>query len=433
MWASAIEPFLAVFHMILGAPNYHIAGISTACWLFIGGMSVALVVRRKRAQRLHLKLFRSAMFASGVVLLFISYLGFAMLVPLPSGSLVLKDSGAIVADLHSHTVASHDAIASPQQNLRIHQDRGYGVVAWTEHYPGPWPSTISMADLADGRSPEVIPGLEISITIDDRNYHLLLLRIRPDVALEAWLPKLVDDQMLRSFCDMIHAADGVVVAVNWKLNEQDIGRLVADGVDGFEIANLGHPWISSTIHAAMIKAQRSHNVALIANSDWHGWSGFFRTWTVVKSTDAKISRADEVISALRKRDVERIIPVVSQMFETPSTLRIIFSPFAEALRYGGALQPLQLVSWWIWTLSLIWVSSWIRRVRLNPARIFLAVIAMTLGFGLMFRGFDLLIMSYHGVHHKFPLKVGLLGSALGIATLFAAWWMTRNRMRPLLD
>src|SRR5437764_10918730 len=33
-WGSVIEPFSAIFHMILGAPNYQITIISSACWLF---------------------------------------------------------------------------------------------------------------------------------------------------------------------------------------------------------------------------------------------------------------------------------------------------------------------------------------------------------------------------------------------------------------
>src|SRR6476469_10305441 len=124
------------------------------------------------------------------------------------------------------------------------------------------------------------PNNNTSRFIEDRNYHLVLLKIDPDVPIETWVPKLIDDRALRDFTAMIHAAHGVVVAVNFKLNEKDIDRLVADGVDAFEIANLGHPWISPALHAAMVKAQNLHGISLIAASDWHGWGGFFKTWTV---------------------------------------------------------------------------------------------------------------------------------------------------------
>jgi hypothetical protein len=433
IWGSAIEPVTAVFHMILGAPNYQIAIVSGVCWLFAGSATVAFIAQRNQDQKSrYVKLFRILTFAWGSVIWFIWYLGFALLVPLPSWSLVLKDPGAIVADLHSHTVASHDAIASEQQNLSIHRDRGYGVVAWAEHYPAPWQSIISAADRAKGASPTVIPGMEISISIDDRNYHLLVLQFGTEVPIETWLPKLIDDQALRNFSAMVHAAHGVVVAVNFKLNEKDIDRLVAAGVDAFEIANLGHPWVSSALHTAMIKAQNSHGISLIANSDWHGWGGFFRTWTVVTSTDPNRNPAAEIVDALWRHDADRIVPVVSQVFYTPSILRSIFSPFTEAVRYGSGLQPLQLGSWWIWTLSLIWLAGRTRRAGLNPARIFLTVISLILGLGIMFRGLNLVMMSYHGLPYVFPLKVGLAGCALGISALFGAWWMARNRTRPIL-
>jgi len=152
----------------------------------------------------------------------------------------------------------------------------------------------------------------------------------------------------------------------------------------------------------------------------------------VTSTDPNKNPADEVVDALWRHDSKRIVPVVSQVFYTPSILRSIFSPFAEAIRYGSELQPLQLGSWWIWTLSLAWLVAQVRRAGLNPARIFLMVISLMLGLGIIFRGLDLVVMSYHGVPFAFPFKIGLIGCALGISALFAGWWMARNRMRPLL-
>jgi hypothetical protein len=432
IWGNVIEPISAVLHLILGAPNYQIAIISSACWLWAGSAAAAFIAQWQAQRSRYVKIFHILMFSWGSVILFVWYLAFVLLVPLPGWSLVLKDPEAVVADLHSHTIASHDAIVSEQQSLATYRDRGYRVAAWTEHYPAPSRSVIAAANRTKGASPTVIPGLEISISIDDRNYHLVLLNIGPEVSIETWLPKLIDDQALRNFTAMIHAAHGVVVAVNFKLNEKDIDRLVADGVDAFEIANLGHPWISPALHAAMVKAQNLHGISLIAASDWHGWGGFFKTWTVVTSTDPNKNPADEVVDALWRHDSKRIVPVVSQVFYTPSILRSIFSPFAEAIRYGSELQPLQLGSWWIWTLSLAWLVAQVRRAGLNPARIFLMVISLMLGLGIIFRGLDLVVMSYHGVPFAFPFKIGLIGCALGISALFAGWWMARNRMRPLL-
>jgi hypothetical protein len=83
-------------------------------------------------------------------------------------------------------------------------------------------------------------------------------------------------------------------------------------------------------------------------------------------------------------------------------------------------------------MSLIWLAGRIRQVRLSPARIFLMVTSLVLGLGIMFRGLDLVMMSYHGASYAFPLKVGLVACALGISALFGAWWMANNRTRPIL-
>jgi hypothetical protein len=50
----------------------------------------------------------------------------------------------------------------------------------------------------------------------------------------------------------------------------------------------------------------------------------------------------------------------------------------------------------------------------------------------MFRGLELVMMSYHGVPYAFPLKVGLVGCAFGLSALFGAWWMVKNRARAIL-
>ena len=44
-WGSVIEPFSAVSHIILGASNYQITIISSACWLFAGSAAVAFVAK----------------------------------------------------------------------------------------------------------------------------------------------------------------------------------------------------------------------------------------------------------------------------------------------------------------------------------------------------------------------------------------------------
>src|SRR5437868_6403195 len=47
-WGSVLEPFSAVFRIILGAANYQITIISSACWLFAGSATVAFIAQWRR-------------------------------------------------------------------------------------------------------------------------------------------------------------------------------------------------------------------------------------------------------------------------------------------------------------------------------------------------------------------------------------------------
>jgi hypothetical protein len=436
-WVSAIEPVCALFHIVAGAPNYMVAAISTLAWLYAAGLAWAFVRSRRQVDvSLLVRLWVIVRFAGGSVLLALLYSLFMLVIPLPGWTLVLQDKAAIVADLHSHTTASHDGFVSEQQNIAIHRRAGYGVVAWTEHYPGPWRDTVAAAQRNRGSTPEVIPGVEISTWIDGRDYYLILLRVSPDVPLDMWIDQLSDSRSLRDFIRKVHdTGRGAVVAFNRTLDGDDIEQLAAAGVDAFEIANFGHPHITQATRDAMVKVQRLHKVGLVAVSDWHGWSGAFRTWTVVKPSGSGAgsgaSSGDEVVEALRRREPERITPIVSQMFEPPSLLRGIFSPFVEAVRYGGELSPVRLAAWWVWALAVVWIAGRIRRAGFSPTRVALVAVLLMLGLGVVFRGLDIALMEWHGVPHQFPLRLGLAAVACGLCGLLAAWWQARTMTRSV--
>jgi len=427
VFGIAIEPILAPFFIIAGAPDYRIAAISCGLWLFVGTMAYVFVDERSKA--FHIRCFRSFWFAFKILALFLLYLVFVLVTPLPSWSLVVNDPTSIVADLHSHTLASHDAIVPGSQSLAVHRDAGYHVVAWTEHYPGPWRSTVAAATRSSDVTP-VIAGLEVNREIDGafwQNYYFVLLGVGSEFPLDDWLIQVHDEPTLRAFTDKIHdIARGVVLVVNKSLREKDIQRLVAAGVDGFEIANFGHPHITPPIRDAMVAAQQSHRVGLVAVSDWHGWSSFFRTWTIVTSAGSDQHPAEQVLSALRERQSDRIIPVVSQMFDEPSLIRKIFAPFIEPIRYAHELSTARLLSWWLWALCSMLILRVIRYFDLRAGLTFLIMTSGGLGLALLFRGADLIVMWHLGAPHRLPLYVGLISAASGTIGLFSAGWKARE-------
>jgi hypothetical protein len=426
LWASVIEPFSAIFTIVVGAPDYQAAAFSTAFWIFLFGFVGFLVGDRCKSQRpLWLSLLHSSFFGSGCTLLFMLYMLLAVLLPLPSWSLAVdKPETTIVADLHSHTTASHDGLVSARRNLAIHHDRGYGVVALTEHFSTELRPQTSEPALTPADLTKVIFGTEISEAIEGRAYFLFLgVKLGADTPLRNKLLRMWDEPSLRDVLHIIRdEMHGAILMEAWTLKPEDIERYLAFGVDGFEIANFGHPEITAALGPALVQAQKTHGIALVATSDWHGWSGSFKTWTLFRLSAPTDNPAAEVVKILRSRDPGRVVPVVSQVFETPSALRRHFSPFVEAVRYGRELSPPRLASWWIWTALLIWIAHRLRRLRLNPAGTLLIAIQAGLGAGVAVRAVQLMVVTLGQEAFDHSRLVGSIGLASGLIALVAAWF-----------
>jgi hypothetical protein len=181
---SVLEPFAAIAHVTVGAPNYRIAAISTICWLFLG---IALAIYWRR---------RSIRIAPGICVLkscaaglagasfYVLYMFSAIMLPFPSWSLMPGEREVIAADLHSHTFASHDGLASLEENLDYHRARGYGVAAITDHFSLSSQSIVPLLAVDGGTSIESIRGSELSIAnFGKRDIFLLVVGARPDLVL----------------------------------------------------------------------------------------------------------------------------------------------------------------------------------------------------------------------------------------------------------
>jgi hypothetical protein len=348
------------------------------------------------------------------------YVLFVCLVPLPGHSLVVTDPNAIVADLHSHTLLSHDAIVSQRENLAYHRERGYAVVGITDHHSGIW-QTRAFAR-AEVPAPEIVRGVELRIWgADLRRGYLLALGLQQDLPFTYQNYDLLTDDGIREFIAFVkNVHGGAVVAMYVNLSANDVERLAAEGVDGFEIANFGHPELTPDTRKALLAVQASRGSALLANSDWHGFSGFARTWTVVRPANAAGSPGERVVGALRARNPESIVPIVSQMIVAPSPLRSIFAPVAETVRYAAELSPARLMSWWGWTMIPVWMGARLRRAGVSPGRCFLAAGLLVLGGPLAFRAAERGTAVLSGAPHSFALAVAAVGGAAGIAALAIA-------------
>jgi hypothetical protein len=403
---------MAPAHIVLGAPDIRIAAFSICVWLLvvIGVAAFWLSSRRNPRPAPGRRMLATAYRATEGAGILGLYILFACMLPLPGLSLVVKDSGAIVADLHSHTFLSHDAIVSLQDNLGYHRDRGYSVVGITDHHSEIWQANAFAPSGVP--APDIVRGVELRFwNSARRRSYLLALGLRQELPFPYQNYDLQSDEAIREIIVFVHTVHrGAVVAMH-------IDLLAAHGIDGFEIANFGHPELSESTRAALLGAQTTHRIALLANSDWHGWGGFARTWTVVKPAHAAGSRVEQVIAALRDRDPERIVPIVSQVIGPPSVLRGIFAPVAEIVRYATELTPARLVSWWAWTIALAWLAARLRRAQVSPGRCFLGLGLVVLGVPISLRAAQLAVAWLSGAPHIFPLLVAAVGGSAGIVAL----------------
>jgi hypothetical protein len=419
-WEALFEPLAAPFMILAGAPDFRIAGFSVLIWVLLGAAAWGMFAEY-RAQRgkkpfvIVLKGIQKALVASLTLTLIIF---FFVVARIPGWRLVVDDPNVIVADLHSHTTKSHDALVSMLTNLKWHASCGYNVVALTEHDELFAHETQVKADSSFDRLPGFISGLEAHT---GRGAMVLGLCRNPHVQLGK---QAVDELPDRTawFSKKIHEdCGGAVIVVTLKrLRTGDIARLADDGVDGFEIVNSGHPDLPLYLRQEVLDTCRSRGLVLVASTDWHGWTGIAKTWNVIRAPGASAlspsQRATLVVRKLREHDSADIIPVVAGYIGEPSLVRAIFSPFAESLRYAMELSTARVISWWIWVWAVFVLWAFLHRIGARPGSILLVSLVGATGLGLIFSALSLIRQGTESVT-SFPLRIGLISVAIGSAAV----------------
>jgi hypothetical protein len=422
-WASLIEPLTAPLQIVAGAPDFRISGLSLLIWVFVGAgaRGVFAEIRRRngrgRLAALHRGL-RTALAASATLAFLIFCLVMARI---PGWRLVVDDPNLIVADLHSHTVESFDGLISAKTNLEWHASCGYSLVGLTEHDSLFAHDTETAADPDFERLPPSIsgveahtgPGIMVVALCGDSHVQLAVPQIGEPHNRTAWFTKHVHED----------CGGAVFVVTMNNLKPADISRLVDNGVDGFEIINCGHPALKADLRRALLDARQSSGIALLSVTDWHGWGGMTRAWTVIKTSGPSApSRRETGLAAIRKikaRNGTDVIPVVAGYMGVPSPARVVLSPVFETLRYARELSPVRVLSWWVWVWAVFALWLVLRRIGLQPGSVLASSLLGAIGLGLLFAGFSLLGESA-GHAAPFSVRMAIVTTAAGAAALLAS-------------
>lgn len=415
---TVLEPVLAPAQILAGAPDFRLALLSTTIWI----VGVALLAGALTGRGIRQRAGRAFLWAALAVGGLCVYMLFVAMVHLPGWRLTVDDPNVVVADLHSHTFGSHDGLVTAEENLRWHQARGYHVVAITEHKTPMGAFAAQEIAQAHPDLPGVIPGVEVPNYMSNHRGYLLGLGLRSDrpVLLNWNSPQKYTLEFVRN----IHEAHGgVVVALSWLLEPHHISALAADGIDGIELVNSGHPNVPEAVREAML-GPVGKRLALVASTDWHGWSGFTRTWTLVHIPGAaamdNAAKAHAVTNLLRTHNTEAFTPVVAGHIGPPSTLRLIFTPIVELVRYAAELSPERLLSWWAWVALAMIITRRLRARGLRPAWLGTALAAAAVGGALTVRAVALLTFGREGTPHEYAIEMGQWSLVAGVAALTAA-------------
>jgi predicted metal-dependent phosphoesterase TrpH len=380
------EPFyaFAFYALTLNRDFYRPALISWALWVLFAAFIYCRAAKKN--------LINSALRLFYALLLLLTVFLFVVLLPLP-GPKLLKPQGYVAADVHSHTVNSHDNISTPLSNLNFHLSQGFDSFFITEHNHTEGFKKFPSKELFK----TVFPGVQMQTK--DGISVLILSR-------KEFLGSQYKDMRLRDLIEKAHQNDMLVVMPHWwKWNKFSIAELAEMGIDGFEIYNCGYRNLSIGDQKRIIAAASKEKLLMFGSTDWHGWGYMTDVWTVFAG-DKNANLYDE----LAKKP--RISVIVYRQEQNDSLPRFIFEPFSAFYYYVKSADVLSILSFMIW-IAIIFVV--ITSAAMKKIKLYLPF-ALAAFFGFLLIYFFLLSASTGGLN-----KIIMSGVIPSVSALCALW------------
>lgn len=273
-------------------------------------------------------------------LLFITSL-FIMTAILPlEGPKLIKPAGYIAVDVHSHSLYSHDGVATTASNLRFHKAHGYDSFFITEHQ-----ISSSFKKFPDGTQYKTtFPGMEMQTS--DGISLILLAQKEFDAA-------AFGNKTTEELIDLAHENDMLVIMPHWwKWHKFTFQELSDMGIDGFEIYNCGYRYFDEKEQRKMIDFAAREQLLMVGSTDWHGWGYMTDVWTVFRGEKGANLR-DQLI------ENPNIKVLLYREKQSSSPVRFIFEPFSAFYYYVKNATPIHLMSFMVWfaVLFLLFAGS----------------------------------------------------------------------------
>lgn len=423
-WRALIEPMTAPLHILATLPDIRMGTLSIALWSLL----IAIIYMLQHFKQNHniqetISMWGTLLYAA------ILYSTFFLLVPLPNWTLIKTDKNLIITDLHSHSLLSHDGVISFADNLSIHHQRGFDLVALTNH-PNTFKARITYQQETNDLS-EAISGMEIPVYYGG-HFYLSVFGINHQIKLPdglAWSqghkkplpPQSLPDHLwsVKKLIRVIHQHGGVLAVVALNLDVKEVQGLARAGVDAFEIVNFGHHPLSDDVRQAMLQAQKKYNIALIASNDWHGWTGILNTWTVIQPDPSLHNQSlrNQVIDTMRHHG-NQVIPVTAYPIHTMSNTEILFAPFIAFYQYAKTISLAQLLSLWAYFFLFLILSKYWRWKNISLAQATQHSLLIGMASAILWHGISLYqVWALSLIHPPLAYQVSLYAMVLGALTL----------------
>ena len=208
----------------------------------------------------------------------------------PMAALTGAPPSTIVADLHSHTNASHDVKGTlmggfdAEANRRWHARAGFEAAFITDHNTtAGLPAMPSGASVAPGSGTVLCPGEEVSAGPG----HIVVLGVTSPVDRSEFPPTYPGLLALLHDKDSLRSALTIASLPEYREHLWPrLPELVRAGLDGFEIVNAAPraDALSPIERDSVIRLARDNDEFLAGVSDNHGWGATSMVWNLVAGT-----------------------------------------------------------------------------------------------------------------------------------------------------
>lgn len=352
-------PFFDFPSYFLTLPHPEAQLLSWLAWLSAIWIIFALIRLKGPLKKKILPLARGMIAVTVSFALFIIY---CLLFPLPQYRLESKNPDEVFLDLHSHTIYSHDGIATPERSFHWHLNHGFNGWATTEHdWIGDAPLIQQELIKKNSLAAVAIAGQEVNF----KKAHLNLLGIKEDVDTARY-------KNLEDLIEEVHRQGGAVVVPHlWAETKSPFSMkdLSEAGVDAFEIAGNASIPLSQEAQQEIIALCREEGLIMVSGTNWHGWRNFCTVWTGFRAENwgqlDMAGRERAIIDALRNRETGSFRVIGYRQKFPASPVHYVFEPFTGLFSYFTSINKWQQLSWLFWAAIICFLLSRIKNKRLT--------------------------------------------------------------------